>query len=97
VYDDTAFTTSTAFVNPGNQPITIAITVRDPSGSQIGSGQVVLPARSKQAAVLNTLPGLAAAAGQRGLAHFSVTSGTISVLGLRFGGEAFTSIPGSHP
>jgi len=97
VYDDTSLTTSTAFVNPGNQPITVAITVRDPSGSLIGSGQVILLARSKQAAVLKTLPGLEAAAGQRGLAHFSVTNGAISVLGLRFGGEAFTSIPGSQP
>jgi hypothetical protein len=96
VYDDTSLTTSTAFVNPSNQPITVAITVRDPNGSQIGSGQVILPARSKQAAVLKTLPGLAPASGQRGLAHFSVTSGAISVLGLRFGGEAFTSIPGSQ-
>jgi len=97
VYDDTSLTTSTAFVNPGNQPITVAITVRDPSGSLIGSGQVILLARSKQAAVLKTLPGLEAAGGQRGLAHFSVTNGAISVLGLRFGGEAFTSIPGSQP
>ena len=96
VYDDTTLTTSTAFVNPGNQEITVAITVRDPNGSQIGSGQVILPARSKRAAVLKTLPGLAAAGGQRGLAHYSVTSGAISVLGLRFGGEAFTSIPGSQ-
>ena len=34
-----------------------------------------------------------AMAGQRGYATFTVTSGSVAVLGLRFNGSAFTSIP----
>ena len=32
-------------------------------------------------------------AGQRGFATFNVTSGNVAVLGLRFNGSAFSSIP----
>jgi hypothetical protein len=96
VYDDTSLTTSVAFVNPGNQQATVTIAIRDADGSQAGSTQVLLPPRSRQAATLKNLPGLAGAAGHRGWANFSVVNGAVSVLGLRFGAEAFTSIPDTH-
>lgn len=96
VYDDSSLTTSVAFENPGNQQTTVTITIHEAGGSQTGTTQVVLPARSRQAAILRNLPGLAAAAGQRGWARFSVTNGALSILGLRAGTEAFTSIPDIH-
>gem|GEM_PF-1541934 len=96
VYDDVNFTTSVAVLNPSNQQVVVTILLYASNGSQIGSGQLVLAARSKQAAALRNLPGMAAAAGKRGWATFSVTQGAVAVVGLRFGGEAFTSIPDSH-
>jgi hypothetical protein len=35
-------------------------------------------------------------AGKRGSADFTVTTGTVAVLGLRFNGAAFTSIPATQ-
>ncbi|MGC4050103.1 MAG: hypothetical protein QM757_12025 [Paludibaculum sp.] len=46
---------------------------------------------------MRDLPGLNGMVGKRGLAKFSVPAGGLSVLGLRFGGEAFTSIPTAPP
>jgi hypothetical protein len=96
VYDDTALTTSVAFLNPTNQQTTVTITAHDPDGSQIGTSQVTLAARSKQAMILKNMSGLSGVAGQRGWATFSVPNGAVSVLGLRSGTEAFTSIPVAH-
>jgi hypothetical protein len=96
IYDDTAFVTSVAFLNPSDQPATVTITVYSANGAQIGSTQVALAPQSKVATILNDLPGLSGIAGNRGWANFSVPNGAVSVLGLRFGGEAFTSIPVAH-
>ncbi len=93
IYDDTNFTTAVAFLNPSNQAATVTVSVLGPDGSSLASTQVVLAPRSKQSAVLKALPGLASVAGQRGQAVFSASGGAVSVLGLRFGGSAFTSIP----
>jgi len=95
-YDDILLTTSVAFLNPSNQQVTLTITVYDINGAQVGITQVVLPPRSKQSAVLKNLPGLFGMFGNRGRALFSVPNGAISVLALRFGGEAFTLIPVNH-
>jgi hypothetical protein len=35
--------------------------------------------------------------GRRGYAQFSVSTGAVAALGLRFAGQAFTSIPVSYP
>jgi hypothetical protein len=96
IYDDTAFVTSVAFLNPSDQPATVTITVYSANGAQIGSTQVALAPQSKVATILKDLPGLSGIAGNRGWANFSVPNGAVSVLGLRFGGEAFTSIPVAH-
>ncbi len=93
IWDDTNFTTAVAIVNPSSLTSTVTIVVRDESGATIGNASVSLGARSKTAVVLRDLPGLAALAGKRGSADFSVALGYVAVLGLRFGGGAFTSIP----
>jgi hypothetical protein len=93
IFDDNGFTTSVAVVNPSTVPANITIVVRDTFGTQIGTSSVALPAGGKTAFVLRNAPGLNTVAGQRGTAEFTSTSGNVAVLGLRFGGQAFTSIP----
>jgi hypothetical protein len=93
IFDDSGFTTSVAVVNPGTSSGSIAIVARDSFGTQIGTSSVALPAGGKTAFVLRNAPGLASLANQRGTVEFTATSGNIAVLGLRFGGQAFTSIP----
>jgi hypothetical protein len=83
-------------LNPSNQEATITITIYAADGAQAGSSAVTLGPRSKIATILKDLPGLSGSAGKRGRVHFSSSGGAISVLGLRFGGEAFTSIPVDH-
>jgi hypothetical protein len=58
---------------------------------------VSLPPYGKTETALRGLTGLAGVVGLRGSAQFSVSSGSIAVLGLRFGGAAFTSIPAAQP
>ena len=59
----------------------------------MGAAEVALGARAKQALILKAIPGLSSVAGSRGLVSLSVPSGDVSVLGLRSGTEAFTTIP----
>jgi hypothetical protein len=97
IYDDTGpSTTAAAFVNSSNEPISVTIVVHGHDGAEIGSTQLVLAARSKQAAMLRSLPGLAAMAGNRGWAAFSVPNGVLAVVGLRFGEGAYTTVPVNH-
>jgi hypothetical protein len=96
VYDDTAFDTSVAFLNPSDQQATVSITIFNAAGSQIAATQVPLAPHTKTSTRLRDLPGLSVMLGNRGWASFSVPNGDVSVLGLRFGGEAFTSIPVPH-
>lgn len=63
-------------------------------GVYIGSLQFARdPARSKVAVSLKSLSGLSGVAGTRGWVKISTQGTAISVLGLRFGTQAFTSIP----
>ena len=96
VYDDTnAATTAVAIVNPSSISTTITITVEDTNGHVIGTSSppVVLQPFSKTEAVLRSIPGLSGMANNRGIANFSVSSGSVVVLGLRAKGLALTSIP----
>ena len=92
-WDDTSFTTTVAIANPSAVSATVNITVRDSNGTLIGTSPVVLPAFTKTENVLRGYLGLAGMAGLRGSAQFTVSTGNVAVLGLRFGGTAFTSIP----
>jgi len=92
-WDDTSFVTSVGIVNPSSVAATVSIVLRDAGGATIGTSSVFLPARNKTAVVLRNLPGLAGMVGKQGSADFTVTTGNVAVLGLRFIGSAFTSIP----
>jgi hypothetical protein len=94
-WDDTTLVTAVAMVNPSSTAATGTITLWDETGNVIGTSPINLPANSKTAATLRSLPGLSGMVGFRGSAQFSVTTGNIAVLGLRFNGVAFTSIPAS--
>lgn len=93
IWDDTNFVTAVAIVNLSSLDTTVTITVRDSQGSTIGTSTVAMAAKNKLAVALRDLPGLGGVAGKRGAADFTVSIGNVAVLGLRFGGSAFTSIP----
>ncbi|MGJ5814646.1 choice-of-anchor V domain-containing protein [Paludibaculum fermentans] len=97
IWDDTAFATAVAIANPNASAVTVNVNVLDSAGNSIGASTIDVPANGKTAALLRDLPGLGGMTGSRGLAKLSVPSGGLSVLGLRFGGEAFTSIPTAPP
>jgi hypothetical protein len=97
-FDDNNLTTAIAIVNPSSTGATVNISVYGDDGTLIGTSSLSLGALSKTASNLKDLPGLAGVTGHRGMARFTVTSGAISVLGLRFNnGGAFTSIPVTYP
>jgi len=93
IWDDTNFTTGVAIVNPSNTPATISVVVYDIHGNMLGTSSLSLGAGNKMAATLRSLPGLSGLVGSRGSAYFAAASGNVAVLGLRFYGTAFTSIP----
>jgi len=93
IWDDTGFTTSVAIVNPSTVAATVTITVWDVNGNVIGTSTQALQPGTKIENAMRGFLGLAGMAGQRGSALFTVPTGNISVLGLRFGSTAFTSIP----
>jgi len=105
VYDDTNFVTAVAVANPSAVATTIAITATDIHGNVIGTSTLPLAPFAKTEAVLRTLPGLSSIAGNQGTVQFSTPAqttatltGYVAVLGLRFNGLAFTSIPaGGRP
>ena len=63
VWDETAFTTGIAIVNPSSIAATIAITVSDTNGTVVGTSSVNLPPYNKMEAPLRNLPGLARLSG----------------------------------
>jgi hypothetical protein len=92
-WDETVGTVSLAIANPSSVATNVTITVWDTSGNVIGTSQPIpLAANSKTVGGLDALSGLSLA-GKRGSAQFSVSTGNVAVLGLRFAGVAFTSIP----
>jgi hypothetical protein len=97
VWDDTDFVTGVATANAGPVAATIAITLWDNNGNVVGTSSVALPPYQKTEGTLRSLPGLSGTVGLRGRAQFAATSGDVAVLGLRFKGSAFTSIPATQP
>jgi hypothetical protein len=93
-WDDTSpISTSIAMVNPSTTAATVTITVWDTNGNVIGTSSQGLQPGTKIANSMRDFLGLSGMAGQRGSAQFSVTTGNVAVLGLRFGNTAFTNIP----
>jgi outer membrane receptor protein involved in Fe transport len=82
-----------AIVNTSAVRNEIAVKVRDSSGAQLGTGVISLEPGSHAAVALRNVAGLSAINGKRGYAEFTSALGNFAVLGLRFGGAAFTSIP----
>ena len=92
-WDETTLVTAVAVVNPSSTAANVTVTLYDESGNTIGTSVIPLPPNGKTAAALRSLPGLDGMVGKRGSALFSVSAGSVAVLGLRFDGLAFTSIP----
>lgn len=92
VFDETQFDTAVSVLNPTATDVTVVITVRDEQGGLIGTSTLPLGAKKREAFVLKGRAELAAMQGKRGSAEFAVSSGAVSVLGLRFKGLSFTSI-----
>jgi hypothetical protein len=92
-WDDTVYATGIAIANPSSVPVTVSITVWNGSGATIGTSSIPLPPGGKTEAFLRSISGLSGVAGNLGSAQFTVSSGSVAVLGLRFNGTAFTSIP----
>jgi len=95
-FDEVNLVTAMALLNPSSQQIVATITVYGSDGSQTATTQISLEPHSKIASIVRDLPGLSGMTGTRGRIQIEVPNGTISILGLRFGGEAFTSIPVTH-
>lgn len=93
IYDDTALTTALAVANPNTASVDVTFTAYREDGAQIGSTTLTLAGRTKTAVNLRAISGLSGVAGTRGWVKIATQGSAISVLGLRFGSEAFTSIP----
>lgn len=96
-WDDTALTTAMAVVNPESSATAVTIAVYGNDGAQIGTVTLNLAAHNRVAFNLRDQPGMAGVTGKRGMARLSVATGSVAGLGLRFAGEAITSIPVSYP
>ncbi len=97
VWDDIFFTTSMSVLNPEDAAATVTLSVFAGNGTQIGTVNLNLPARSLQAFNLREQPGLAGVTGKLGTLRLSVPAGSVAALGLRFGDAAITSIPVDQP
>jgi hypothetical protein len=97
LFDDTNYTTGVAVVNLASVSTTISVTAYGNQGNVIGTSSIPLAANAKTAVVLRDLTGLGGIAGAYGSVDFSAPIGNLAVLGLRFNGLAFTSIPTSSP
>jgi hypothetical protein len=81
-----------AVANASAQAANIPVVIRDDTGAQIGTGAVGLPANGHTSFVLTDR--FSVAANRRGTIEFDTPpGGQISVLGLRFTENGFTTIP----
>jgi hypothetical protein len=94
VFDETKYIFGISIANPGSQSTTVTITATDNTGTVIAtSSPIVIPGFNKKVDALRNLPGLAGIAGKQGTVRFTATGSNVVVLGLRFNGSAFTSVP----
>ncbi len=90
-YDESNLVTAAAVWYNGSSSAIVTIVARDEGGAQIGTATLTMQPGTKQAFAV--VEKIAAIGGKRGVLEFSTPNGNISVLGLRFAGSAFTSIP----
>jgi hypothetical protein len=94
VFDETKYIFGISIVNPNNQSTTVTVTATDSTGTVIAtSSPIVIPGFNKKVDALRNLPGLSGIVGKQGTVRFTATGSNVVVLGLRFNGAAFTSIP----
>ncbi len=92
-FDDTNYITAAGIVNPSAVGVSVTVTAMSSNGGALGTATIPLAAKSKTAVSLRSLQGLSGITGNRGTVTFTVGTGNVAVLGLRFFGSAFTSIP----
>ncbi len=89
LFDNTAFTTAIALVNPTTSDVAIPVNIRNQAGQIIDQRTIQLGAYSHRAF---TLPDTwSSTAGRRGAIEFLTSGFGVGALGLRFNGSAFTS------
>jgi len=96
IWDETisGYVTAVAILNTSGVATTVTITVYDTNGNLIGTSMQQVPAGQKVSGNLHSFANLSGMVGKAGSALFSVSTGSVSVLALRFApGQAFTSIP----
>lgn len=90
-FDNTSgLVTAVAVANPNASAETIQVNIKTTDGAT-STGTLPMPARGHKALVLPDLS--SATTGKRGLAEFYTTSGTFSIIALRFNAGAFASAP----
>jgi hypothetical protein len=93
-FDETHYTTSVAIWYDGPSSGAVALTAEDESGNSLGTVTLTMtPGTKRSFALASELPMIS---GHLGSLVVSTSSGTVAVLGLRFGGSSFTSIPPSN-
>jgi hypothetical protein len=92
-FDETSYITGVAIANPTAIGVTVVISAFNSGGTLIGTTEFGLAPFSHTAQPMRAMSGLGGIVGQKGSAVFSVANGNLAVLGLRFNGPAFTSMP----
>lgn len=95
IFDETSYTTGVAVVGIGSSAVTVNVAAYGTGGNTIGTGSIQLAANGQTALLLRDISGLSGVVGQRGSVDFSVSGANVAVLGIRYNGLAFTSIPTS--
>jgi len=95
IFDETSYVTGVAVVGLSSSAVTVNVTAYGAGGNTIGTGTIQLAANGKTALLLKDIPGLAGVVGQRGSVDFNVSGANVAVLGIRYNGQAFTSVPTS--
>jgi len=92
-FDNRGLTTAAAIVNPSDVAVTVTATYYVSGGLVNGRGSITIPPNNKTALTISSFPGLNLTERNYGSVVLSTNTGGLAVLGLRFGSEAFTSIP----
>jgi hypothetical protein len=95
-WDERDRVTAMSLVNASTSDATVTATVWDESGTQVIEKSLNLMAGRKAVGTLAELLGIPGITNKKGSARFETVQGNLNLLGFRFGGAAFTSIPESR-